>query len=99
LVRDHYGNASGNDSGYIQSYYALGLVVSVLFYGFLAGHLSGYLKASRGKGMHVLLVALMFVIEAKEPFIFKYGMPFFCLAAVYLLAAREAGIDGRGAGA
>jgi hypothetical protein len=84
LVSDAYGNASGNDSGYIQTYYALGLVAAVVFYLSLLGLLMRYVMASDQRLIHSLLVLSMFVAEFKEPFIFKYTFPFFVTGLVYL---------------
>ena len=83
-VTDAYGNASGNDSGYIQTYYALGLVAAVIFYVSLLGLLMRYVLASDQRLIHSLLVLSMFVVEFKEPFIFNHTFPFFVAGLVYL---------------
>jgi hypothetical protein len=79
-------NYSGNDSGYIQSLYALGLPLSILFYAALFWVYWQMLRPVRGrlKTIGLALVALVFILEMKEPFIFKYTLPFFVLVYVYL---------------
>lgn len=76
-----YGNASGHDSGYIQTYYSMGLFFSVAFYSLLAFVLSLYIK---GRGAIAwLLFATIFVIEIKEPFIFKYNVVLLVMLTYY----------------
>lgn len=74
-------NSSGHDSGYIQTYYSLGLIFAGVFYiGFLIFLISEIQKTRR----HWLLlpVIMMFILEYKEPFIFKYILPFFVLSLI-----------------
>src|SRR5262249_46557179 len=79
LVVDRYGNASGNDSGYIQTYYALGLVMAAVFYLAVAALMLKYAIRARYAFPLMALVASMFIVEYKEPFVFKYTYPFFVL--------------------
>ena len=82
------GTASGNDSGYVQTYFALGLIASVLFYSTVAW-LS--LRAVMRANASLLLgafAASMFVIEAKEPFMFKSPMPLILFALAFMRYAR-----------
>ncbi|MEO7217059.1 MAG: hypothetical protein ABI026_02610 [Gemmatimonadaceae bacterium] len=82
------GTASGNDSGYVQTYFALGLIASVLFYSTVAW-LS--LRATMRANAPLLLGAFavsMFVIEAKEPFMFKSPMPLMLFALAFMRYAR-----------
>lgn len=80
-------NASGNDSGYIQSYYALGLGVSVIFYfSLLVMFLTSRLKVSARRAMTIFAI-VAFMAEVKEPFFFKYAMPFIMFS--FLITARE----------
>lgn len=85
-VRDvsGFGNASGNDSGYIQTYYSLGLIASVLFY---LGYLFYLLCLIKGSGKYALsiLVLIVFMVELKEPFIFSYSVPFYILCTILLI--------------
>jgi hypothetical protein len=74
------GNASGHDSGYIQAYYSLGLPMSTLLYGALLGLFLGAMqRLPRHRSAALMLLGLAFVIEIKEPFMFKYAMPFILL--------------------
>jgi len=68
-------NASGHDSGYIHTYYAMGLVFCVLFYLCLA---KLFIMQVHKFNMYLfLLIIMMFIVEIKEPFIFKYVFPFY----------------------
>jgi hypothetical protein len=81
VAPDGYGNASGHDSGYIQTYYSMGLILSVTFYGFLAFVLALYIK---GRGAIAwLLFITTFLIEIKEPFIFKYNVVLLLMLTYY----------------
>ncbi len=74
------GNASGHDSGYIQTYYSLGLPMALLLYGSLLALFLGVAqRLQRYRGVVFMLLGLIFVIEIKEPFMFKYAMPFVLL--------------------
>ena len=80
-------NASGHDSGYIQTYYALGAGAALAFYvGFLLLSLSTIVRRSDRLPLLVFLLSL-FVIEVKEPFLFKYSAPLAFVLA--LLATRR----------
>lgn len=77
-----HGNASGNDRGYIQTYYSLGLPFTVLFYCWLYGVIFiDYFKYN--KLWSVYSVLILFFIEFKEPFIFKYMFPFFLFSVLF----------------
>ncbi len=74
------GNASEHDSGYIQAYYSLGLPMAILLYGALLALFLGVAQhLQRHRGAMFMLLGLVFVIEIKEPFMFKYAMPFMLL--------------------
>ena len=90
---DGLGNASGNDSGYVQTYYALGLIMAFMFYGTLLFFLLKYTYRSRDRFLLGSLVLLMFVVELKEPFIFKYVYPFFALSVIYLSSKQKDSIE------
>ncbi len=81
-------NASGNDSGYIQTYYSLGFILAIAFY---ISYFLFLLKETKNKNVFSLLfiIILMFIIELKEPFIFKYILPFFILNLIFLYNKRE----------
>jgi hypothetical protein len=90
-VRDISGleNASGNDSGYIQTYYSLGLILAIIFYvtffSFLIYQIKMQKKFNDSKQFVLyLLVFVIFVLEFKEPFIFHYSFPFFVLSSILI---------------
>lgn len=78
------GNQSGNDSGYIQTYYALGLIVALIFYVAVLGLMLKYVALSQDRFLFVVLLVFLFVVEIKEPFIYKYIYPFFLLSLAYM---------------
>ncbi len=71
-------NASGSDIGYIQTYYALGLILSIVFYFSLLVYAlinsKKYFKSEYK--FWALFTILIFIAEFKEPFIFKYSLVF-----------------------
>lgn len=71
-------NSSGNDSGYIQTYYSLGLIFSIFFY---LGYIY-FLINNTNRNIffgYYFLISLMLLVELKEPFIFKYIISFYIL--------------------
>jgi len=78
-------------SGYIQTYYALGFPAALIFYGaFYAYLLSAFARVRTERVALAVLAVAMIVLEVKEPFIFKYALPFFLLVLL-ALAGRDAG--------
>jgi hypothetical protein len=69
-------NASGSDSGYVQTYYALGLLVATIFYVTLLGMLTMMMLEAPDRAAFAFAVVFLFIVEVKEPFIFKYDYPF-----------------------
>jgi hypothetical protein len=69
-------NASGSDSGYIQTYYSLGLAVSLVFYGTVALVLATMLLRAPDRAAFAFAALFLFMVEVKEPFIFKYDYLF-----------------------
>lgn len=69
-------NASGSDIGYIQTFYATGLF-GLIFYLSLFTYLFSYFIKTRDKSLFLIFLFLPFVVEIKEPFIFKYMVVFF----------------------
>jgi hypothetical protein len=83
-------NASLNDSGYVQTYFSLGLFMSVLFYvSFLFLSFYRWLLGERNIFILFLLV-ILFLIEYKEPFIFKYAFPCFLTTILLFNYKHEA---------
>jgi hypothetical protein len=86
---DGVANASGSDSGYVQTYYALGLPAAVVFYAAYFACLLTALARVRVERLTLgLLVVLTIALEVKEPFIFKYVLPFFLLLLLRLAGRR-----------
>lgn len=75
------GNASGHDSGYVQSYYSLGLILAFFFYVTYFTFLISLAKGLREPVLY-LIILLVFIVEIKEPFIFQYTLPFFVLCSI-----------------
>lgn len=92
LVVDSKGlNASGHDSGYIQTYYALGLIFSVIFYFTVGIHLmtmilKNYIKLRKTNLIYpsIFFLVSIFVLEIKEPFLFKSPVALFLLVLIKL---------------
>lgn len=80
-------NASGHDSGIIQTYYSIGLIMSIVFF-------STYLYVLHRafswttKKIAFFLATIFFLIELKEPFIFKYSHLFIILL-IYFSSLKE----------
>lgn len=77
------GNASGHDSGYIQTYFSLGLIFAFLFYFSYFIYLISHFFNTNNV-LSLLLIFMLFLIEVKEFFIFSYTLPFFLLTFLLL---------------
>jgi hypothetical protein len=75
------GNATGHDSGYIQAYYSLGLILAFFFYATYFTFLISLVKGLREPVLYLIII-LVFIVEIKEPFIFQYTLPFFVLCSI-----------------
>lgn len=87
-VVDAYGyNFSGSDSGYIQTFFALGLLMSFLFYlSIFLLLLSMLLKVvNLNKIVGGFIILSCFFVELKEPFMHKYSVIQF-VVTLFLLA-------------
>ncbi len=83
-----YGvNVSGNDSGYIQTYYSLGLLATVIFYISYLVYLFGQVidVEIRLRNFIIAIILALFLIENKEPYIFKYTFSFFMVTMLLFL--------------
>lgn len=69
-------NVSGSDIGYIQTFYAMGLT-GVAFYIVLFIFLYSYYRNTNHNLYYTVLLFLPFIVELKEPFIFKYMVVFY----------------------
>lgn len=74
-------NASGHDSGYVQIYYAIGMPVALIFYTAFSVFFSAYAIKQQLYWVWWAILLMLFV-EIKEPFIFKYILPFSVYAAI-----------------
>ena len=77
-------NAAGSDIGYIQTYFASGLLMSIYFYFLFAIYMLKQMLRSSSFVIGLLLLLPILLLEIKEPFIFKYMYPFFTLVYFYL---------------
>jgi hypothetical protein len=96
MVETNLRMGSGNDSGYIQNYFSLGLCLAILLYGGLLAFFGAAGLRSPERFLALILVAGLFVIEAKEPFIFKYIYAFFLLTP-YFARVADSGREGAAA--
>lgn len=87
------GNPSGHDSGFVQAYFSMGLVGAAVFYAIYAFVLLRLLRWLP-LGLRLALAVTFFLLEVKEPFLFKYAS-MFVLVALYTLAAGRAIASGR----
>lgn len=73
-------NPSGHDSGIVQALYSMGIIFGAIFYFayfFVLKHLLSWLPVA----FKFFVVALLLLIEIKEPFVFKYAILFVLVAA------------------
>ncbi|WP_428755156.1 hypothetical protein [Vagococcus fluvialis] len=76
-----------HDSGYIQNYHSMGLIISLLFYLLVLFYLSYLYRLNLDKEFKqrnfffiLTLICSLFIIEIKEPFIFYYFYPMFIVS-------------------
>ena len=86
LIGTGMADKTGNDSGYIQSYYALGLLMAGVFYSVAAYLCVIMWRKSRERFLYLSLIGGIFLVELKEPFMLKYIYFFFIVSHYYLLA-------------
>ena len=77
-------NTSGHDSGYVQTYYSLGLVLTFLFYLLVVHFMKSHFR-SRDNRLLYFLIMVMLLLEAKEPFLFKYREGFIIFSLLFSL--------------
>lgn len=72
-------NYCRHDAGYIHTFYAVGIFFTLIFYGALLSILIRLVRCLRGRDklFGYLMIGMVFLLETKEPFIFKYAMTFF----------------------
>ena len=81
------GNPSGHDAGFIQFLYAYGLPNTIIFY-FIYVMVLYKIFNYYNFNIRIFLMGLIFLLEVKEPFLFKYSM-FIMLVMFYLCASYE----------
>ncbi|WP_295231677.1 hypothetical protein [uncultured Chryseobacterium sp.] len=81
-------NSSGNDMGYIQTYYSLGLILTFVFYFSLLLFLKSFVKNSSNIKALYILIAIVFFADLKEPMLFKYALPFF-IFSIFLIDKKS----------
>lgn len=81
-------NSSGHDSGFIQTYYSIGLFMSVFFFSTYLYVLNRALSWLDRK-IALSLVIIFFSIEFKEPFIFKYSHMFIILLIWHVIYSSK----------
>ncbi|QIR06505.1 hypothetical protein [Salinivibrio costicola] len=80
-------NVTGSDVGYVQSYYSLGLIFSLIFYVSLFCYLFYKILGVQNltlRNMAFVFFFPLFVVELKEPFITKLGYVFLLLTYLFL---------------
>ena len=78
-----------HDSGYIRNYFALGLIMAIVFYSILYFYM--WRMAKKTKQQYVLLVIfllMVMMIEYKEPYLFYY-YPLFLFNSLFLAAKYQ----------
>lgn len=81
-------NAAHSDVGYIQTYYALGFIFSLIFYTSLFFYLLVKAIAVKDRPYRLLSFVLfipLFIIELKEPFITKLGYSFVIFSFLFIV--------------
>lgn len=86
----HGGNASGSDVGYMQVIYSIGLPLSIAFYLGYFFYLSSFKVERNDNDFKWILIFMVFLLELKEPFIFKYAVSFYTLASIFYMSRVRA---------
>ncbi|TDQ37649.1 hypothetical protein EV213_1129 [Aureibacillus halotolerans] len=90
------GTTVQHDSGYVQMYSSLGVVFAVIFYVSLFIYLITLIRKVRGGKLKVFFFAyilLIFIVELKEPFIFKYIPVGLIITAILLSGIKSTSKD------
>lgn len=81
-----------SDTGYIQSYFGYGLIMAVIFYVCLYGAMLKNIFAIKSRDVKFLMLfffVAITVVEAKEPFIHHFGLPFAFFMITFLQQKQE----------
>ena len=85
------GVLNRSDTGYLQAYFGYGLIMTVVFYFCLYKCMLENIFAIKDKDTKLLFLfffAAIAIVEAKEPFIHHYGLPFAFFVGVFLCQKR-----------
>ena len=77
------GNSSGHDSGFIQTYYSIGLIFTVLFYLLFSLFLIKNFKILNNRKLLFFICFIILSLELKEPMLFKYTEGFVVLSILF----------------
>lgn len=81
-----------SDTGYIQAYFGYGLIMAIVFYFCLYKLMLKNIFAIKDKDTRLLLLfffTAIAIVEAKEPFIHHYGLPFVFFMSAFLQQKQE----------
>ena len=76
-------NTSGHDSGYIQTYFSIGLIFTVLFYLSFSVFIVQNFKILNNRKLLFFICLIILVLEFKEPMLFKYTEGFIFLSVLF----------------
>ena len=76
-------NSSGHDSGYIQTYYSIGLIFTILFYLSFSAFIVQNFKILNNRKLLFFICFTILAIEFKEPMLFKYSEGFIFLTVLF----------------
>jgi hypothetical protein len=83
---------TGSDIGYISSYYGYGIVMAIVFYVAVFSYSVKRLwevRSTEFKLLAIILFIPLFIIELKEPFIFKISYPFIFFVFLNLINREQ----------
>lgn len=86
------GVLNRSDTGYLQAYFGYGLIMAVVFYFCLYKYMLENIFAIKDKDTKLLFLfffVAIAIVEAKEPFIHHYGLPFAFFIGVFLYQKQE----------
>ncbi|WP_408049363.1 hypothetical protein [Tenacibaculum halocynthiae] len=82
-------NTSGHDSGFIQTYYSIGLIFTFIFYFSFIYYIVRKFSYSLGLIKTTLLCVIILGLEFKEPLLFKYVEGFFIMTILFLFKKNK----------
>lgn len=76
-------NSSGHDSGYIQTYYSIGLIFTILFYLSISTFIVQNFKILNNRKLLFFICFTILTLDFKEPMLFKYTEGFIFLTVLF----------------